>query len=281
MPSSGLLQMQAGSPPANDTPLNEIGFAEFTSKLITDVFYALVKANVTQTKSYLELLQSVSRSLTEFINETHDEIGGAQIVDLLTRVLPDTASGATKVTKAATLAPEDAKALGQTLAIATDTDTRHAALVGKLTGAAAAVKLTDIADGGTSGLTVFDEVLRAAARRLAADKYTLLKEMVKMGLLRLVVEHGVVETRLCYSTYASAYHETASASYESQSSAMSAKLGGGLMGFLMGAPAMSLSKNALKVSTARTTDRDISGSSVQVFGRVQIDFKTDYQPLNT
>ncbi len=83
MPSAGLLQQaQAGSPPANDTPLNEIGFAEFTSKLITDVFYALVSANVTQTKSYLELLQSVSKSLTVFINETHDEIGGAQLLDL-------------------------------------------------------------------------------------------------------------------------------------------------------------------------------------------------------
>jgi len=52
MPSAGLLQQaQAGSPPANDTPLNEIGFAEFTSKLITDVFYALVSATVTQAKS--------------------------------------------------------------------------------------------------------------------------------------------------------------------------------------------------------------------------------------
>lgn len=281
MSNTGLLQGQAGSPPANDTPLNEIGFAEFTSKLITDVFYALVSANVTQTKSYLELLQSVSKSLTEFINETHDEIGGAQILDLLTRVLPDTATATTKVVKTATLAPEDAKTLGQTLAIETDTDTRHGAIVTKLKDATAPVKLSDVADGGTSGPTVFDAVLRAAARRLAADKYTLLKEMVKMGLLRLVVEHGVVETRLCYSTYASTYHQAESASYETQASAMSVKVGGGLMGFLMGAPTMNLSRNSLKVSTARTTDRDISGSSVQVYGRVQIDFKTDYQPLNT
>lgn len=280
MPNAGLLQQQAGSPPANDTPLNEIGFAEFTSKLITDVFYALVSANVTQTKSYLELLQSVAKDLTVFVNETHDEIGGAQILDLLTRVLPDTGTGTTKVTKTATLAPEDAKALGQTLAIETDTDTRHAALVTQLKDAAAPVRLGDVAGGGTSGPTVFDAVLRAAARRLAADKYTLLKEMVKMGLLRLVVEHGVVETRLCYSTYASTYHQSESASYETQASAMNVKVGGGLMGFLMGAPTMNLSKNSLKVSTARTTDRDISGSSVQVYGRVQIDFKTDYQPLN-
>lgn len=281
MPNNTLLVQAGAGRPVNDTPLSEIGFAEFTSKLITDVFHALVHANMTQTKSYLELLQSVSKDLTVFINDTHDEIGGAQIVDLLTRVLPDTATGAPKVTKAATLAPEDAKTLGQTLRIETDTDARHGALVTKLSSAAAPVKLTDIADGGTSGPTVFDEVLRAAARRLAADKYTLLKEMVKMGLLRLVVEHGVVETRLCYSTYTSSYHQAESSNYERPGSSTQSKVAGGLLSMLLGVPVMNLSKNALKVSTARSTDRDISGSSVQVFGRVQIDFKTDYQPLNT
>lgn len=280
MPSTGLLQAQAGSPRANDTPLNEIGFAEFTAKLITDVFNALVSANVTQTQSYLELLQSVSKNLTDFINDTHDEIGGAQILDLLTRVLPDTTTGATKVIRTATLAPEDAKLLGQTLLIESDTDTRHGALVTKLKDAAAPVKLSDVADGGTSGPTVFDAVLNAAARRLAADKYTLLKEMVKMGLLRLVVEHGVVETRLCYSTYASSYHQAESSKYERPESATKAKVACGLISVLLGTPLMNLSKNSLKVTTARTTDRDISGSSVQVYGRVQIDFKTDYQPLN-
>jgi hypothetical protein len=282
MPSSiEMLKAGGGGAPVRDTPLNEIGFAEFTAKLITDVFNALVSANMTQTQAYLQLVQSVSKDLTVFINDTRDEIDGGQILDLLTRLLPDTATGASKVVKSGTLQPADAKALGQTLEIANYGDSAHGALVTKLKDTAAPLKLADAADGGSTGPTVFDAIVQATARRIAADKYTLLKEMVKMGLLRLVVEHGVIETRLCYSTYTSSYHATESAQYQTDSSTMSAKVGGGLMSFLLGGPSMGFSRSALKVSTARTTDRDIAGSSVNVYGRVQIDFKTDYQPLNT
>lgn len=281
MPNTELLQQAQGAggqKPVNDTPLNEIGFAEFTAKLITDVFNALVSANMTQTQSYLLLMQSVAKDLTTFINDTKDDIGGAQIVDLLTRLLPDAASAGTKVVKTGTLQPDDAKTLGHALAISSDSDAGHGALLTKLGSAAAPIKLADPVETGAAPW--FDAIVQAAARRIAADKYTLLKEMVKMGLLRLVVEHGVIETRLCYNTYASAYHAKESSNYTTGSMSTQFKVGGGLMGFLLGAPSMSMSTNRLTVSTARSTDRDISGSSVQVYGRVQIDFKTDYQPLS-
>ena len=282
MPNTELLQQMqgaGGSRPVNDTPLNEIGFAEFTAKLITDVFNALVSANMTQTQSYLLLMQGVAQDLTTFINDTQDGIAGAQILDLLTRMLPDSATGSSKVVKGGTLQPKDAKTLAQSLAIANDTDAAHGALLSKLDGAAAPLKLADPVDSG--GPPWFEAIVQAAARRIAADKYTLLKEMVKMGLLRLVVEHGVIETRLCYNTYASAYHAQESSNYTTAGLSTQAKVGGGLMGFLIGGPSFSTSTNTLTVSTARSTDRDISGSSVQVFGRVQIDFKTDYQPLSS
>ena len=37
---------------------NEIGFPEFTAKLIIDTFDALVAANLRQTQAYIELIQS-------------------------------------------------------------------------------------------------------------------------------------------------------------------------------------------------------------------------------
>jgi hypothetical protein len=281
---SGSQMMQINQAPVRDTPLNEIGFAEFTAKLITDVFNALVSANMTQTQAYIQLVQSVSKDLTSFINDTKDEIGGAQILDLLTRLLPDPAAGTSKVVKGGTLQVADAKALGESLTIANYGDTGHSSLVHSLTTAAAPVKLADPADGSAAGSgapSYFDAILDATAHRIAADKYSLLKEMVKMGLLRLVVEHGVIETRLSYNTYTSSFHASEASSYDRTASTLSGKLGGGLMSFLLGAPSLSETTNTLKVSTARSTDRDISGSAVQVFGRVQIDFKTDYQPLNT
>ena len=71
-----------------------------------------------------------------------------------------------------------------------------------------------------------------------------------------------------------------SSSFDRVTSSLNNKVGSGLMSFLLGTPSLSQSVS-LKVSTARSTDRDILGSAVQVFGRVQIDFNTDYPPLNT
>ena len=68
--------------------LNEIGFPEFTAKLITDTFDCLVAANIRQTQAYIELVQQISKSLTQFINDTRDDINGEQLLQFLAGALP-------------------------------------------------------------------------------------------------------------------------------------------------------------------------------------------------
>ena len=68
--------------------LDEIGFPEFTAKLITDTFDALVSANLRQTEAYIELVQSVAKSLKEYINDTHEDISGEELLRFLAAVLP-------------------------------------------------------------------------------------------------------------------------------------------------------------------------------------------------
>lgn len=128
---------------------------------------------------------------------------------------------------------------------------------------------------------MFAAILDAVAKRIAADKYTLLKEMVKMGMLRLVVEHGVIETRLTFNTYGSTFYQSNASQYHRDSFAVraSAKTGSFLSPWVKASASTSYS--SLNVSSANQSSRDVSGSSVQIFGRVQIDFKTDYQPLTT
>ena len=45
--AAGNLLQQISQVPVRDMPLDKIGFAGFTAKLITDVFNALVSANLT------------------------------------------------------------------------------------------------------------------------------------------------------------------------------------------------------------------------------------------
>ena len=42
----------------------------------------------------------------------------------------------------------------------------------------------------------------------------------------------------------------------------------------------STSYTSLAIRTSNESHRDVSGSRVQIFGRVQVNFKTDYAPLS-
>jgi len=253
------------------TRLDEIGFPEFTTKLVTDVFDALVSANIRQTQSYVELLQAVSKSLSEYINNTKDDIGGEEIVQFLAMVLPpDNASGSSSnATKVAS---------GQTL----DSDavtTLNAAL--EVPAEASVANDNKVATAGAVDAAALTAITNAVAIRLAANKYDLLKEMVKQGILRVVVESGTIETRLTFTTYGSSFHQTQSNKYHRDSFAFRSKAKTGGLVSLWAKASASTSYTSINVRTTKETQRDITGSRVQIFGGVTLNIKTDYLPLNT
>ena len=55
----------------------------------------------------------------------------------------------------------------------------------------------------------------------------------------------------------------------------------GQLGLGVGAGGANEKESFLHVTSARESQRDVSGSRVQIFGRVELQFKTDYVPLNT
>ena len=175
------------------TRLSEIGFPEFTTKLITDVFDALISSNIRQTEAYIELLQQTSKSLSSFINDTKDDISGDMILDFLARALPADVDNQEKVTAVennggnATLNQDQANALNAAL------ETPEEAGV------------ADNNQIAVDGQNSYDAILDAVARRISVNKYDMLKEMVKQGILRLVIENGDIETRLTFTTYGSSF----------------------------------------------------------------------------
>lgn len=253
------------------TRLDEIGFPEFTTKLVTDVFDALVSANIRQTQSYVELLQAVSKSLSEYINNTKDDIGGEEILQFLAATVPpDNPSGnsttASKVAEGGTLDADDVTALNSALKVPAD---------------AAVANNNEVAATGAVDSTALETIANAVAIRLAANKYDLLKEMVKQGILRVVVESGTIETRLTFTTYGSSFQMNQANSYHRDSFAFRAKAKTGSLVSLWAKAAASTAYTSVNVRTTKETQRDISGSRVQIFGGVTLNIKTDYLPLNT
>ena len=138
----------------------------------------------------------------------------------------------------------------------------------------------NVATAGQIDQDAYDKIMDAVANRIAANKYDLLKEMVKQGILRLVVENGLIETRLTFNTYGSSFYQGKSKDYNRKNFSFKAKAKtGGLVSAWCKASA-STAYSSVRVSTAEKVDQDRSGSRVNIFGQVRINFKTDYLPLN-
>ncbi|PKW27656.1 hypothetical protein [Phycicoccus duodecadis] len=248
--------------------LDEINFPEFTCKLVSDVFDALVASNIRQQQAQIELLKETAKTLTTYINDTKDDIGPEEIMQLLSAAAPPADATATsepsKVAVDQTLTAADATAVNKALEVTGGgvADDNKVATAKKLT-------QPDV-----------DKIKEAAAIRIAANKYTLLVEMVKLGMLRLVVDNGSIETGLNFRAYGSDYFSTHSTDYSRSAFDFRASAkSGGLVSLWVKASA-STAFSTVRVSTTDTVSGNSSGVDVQITGGVKINFHTDYLPLN-
>lgn len=247
--------------------LNEIRFPEFTAKLIGDTFDALVMANLKQTESYISLVQQVSKSLSAYINETKDDTTGAEILSFLEAILPAVASDTehdTSVRRDRPLSKEQADTLNKALAVPEEVADQPATYQ----------ENEDLSDDNK-----WQGLLDAIAVRIAANKYTLLQEMVKQGILRLVVENGTIETRLIFTTFGSQSYSRDASYYQRDKTNKRSSAGAGFILAPLFSAKQSTESTTVTVTTTKESSRDISGSRVQIYGGVTINFKTDYQPL--
>lgn len=247
--------------------LDEIGFPEFTAKLITDTFDALVSANLRQTEAYIELVQSVAKSLAEFINDTKDDISGEELLQFLAAALPPA--------DPASEDPREVKA-GETL---TDDDVELLNTAIETPAEAGVPDNNKVATAGELDQAKVDAIFEAVAKRIAANRYDLLKEMVKQGILRLVVETGVIESRLTFTTYGSTFYQKNANSYHRSTYRRVSKGKTSGIVSIFGSYSSNTKRTSVSVRTTKETHRDITGSRVQIFGLVRVNFKTDYLPL--
>ena len=259
----------------NATRLSEIGFPEFTAKLITDTFNAITSSYLDQTAQYIGVVQAMSQTLQDYINNTVDDISSDEIGafllgisglndDALNFLLGDSATPGS-------LNSAEATAINSAVALPPAAGTSSApATAGNLTNA----KKQNIAE--------------AIARRVANNKYDLLQTMVRQGVLRLYVDNGIIETRLTFTTYGESVSSSATTNRQRLEAKGSSGFGagggfGGIVGntlAIFGAGGgFANNSTKLAVTTSQASQRDVSGSRVQIFGRVRLNFKTDLLPL--
>ena len=253
----------------NAARLTEINFPEFTAKLITGTFEAITTSYIEQMAQYVNVLKAASQTLQDYITNTVDDISADEINAFLVA-----------------LGTLDDAALNFLVGDSTNAVTVVDPALGVITSAVAVPAAAGAPAVLTGNAAARKDAIRAAiARRIAVNKYDLLQTMVRQGLLRLYVDNGTIETRLTFTTYGQVASSSSTTNRNRAESSFAAGAGGGVGGLipngLLGvAGGLATSKSTLSVSTAQSSQRDVSGSRVQVFGRVKLNFKTDFLPLN-
>ncbi|CAM2142181.1 conserved hypothetical protein [Paraburkholderia tropica] len=252
--------------------LGDIGFPEFTCKLITDTFDALISANIRQTESYLELVKTVETGVSKFIKETKDEISGEMILEFLSKVLPDNEKDSNELTKVrpgGKLTDEDAELLKKEVELDKPENPTNPDDPGD----------TPIT-AGTIDDKKYKSIIDAVAKRIANDKYKILQTLVNQGFSRLVVDNGEIETKLTFNVTGKEQTDKFNTTTETinENRNINARgFGVGWGGLIRGAAHANYNK--VTVSTATVTAASSSSVNIDVFGHVKINFRTDYNPL--
>lgn len=291
-------------------------YVNFTVNLITSTFEALLQAHHSQVEAYAELVGTLSQGLTTYINETNNDIQISEILDFITN-LPLEQAGLLEVGQQLThngddtnsdpvlgVAPID-NASATPVSFATQIqeivspNNSDSAIVQILNGIKEVLfkpegqddnimgnpyqKLTDaITANNNQGIeSAFLDIVRTV---LSYNKYGMLQQMVETGLLRMVIDKGLIRTDFnmefteSYSDEASSKQRNRYRTVTKDRVLPSPGLARNL--FQRKYHQMRVAKQKVLTVTKRKNSQsnDTSGT-VQMGALVEIHFSTDYKPL--
>ena len=280
----------------------DIPFVDFTKDLVTGVFDSLVEAHVLQMEEYAEFVNSLTQDLSTYINNTQDGVSFEDITSFvqnydLPQIDNDALVSALEQLEAPTGSPTPAD---PNPANPATTDTWWGGLINGLAPAVSNLvdKINDpseiaglqalddynnnVLDG--AGLLVvpsYKQIHDAIAALITSNKYGLLQTIAKQGAMRLVVTEGEVETKITFSTWNNSSRSHSGGQSGKKKIKIKDKQKRGVFGRIFkGRDKTKTKSRTITVNTAKSYQRDSSGTKVDIFGRVLIKFKTDYAPLN-
>lgn len=283
----------------------DIPFVEFTKELVTGVFDSLVEAHILQMEEYATFVNSLTQDLSTYINNTQDGVDFNQISDFIRNYeLPQPPSTTDITTLLSNIQPpaENPTNTAYDDKPAT-TDTWWGGLINALAPAVgdlvskiddpsehlALDSLNNYNNALLSGAEIvadtmptYKQIHDSIAALIVSNKYGLLQTMSKQGVMRLVVTEGEIETKITFSTWnnsSKGYESGNSVKAKDKSKAKDVR-GGGIIGLFRNKRKRKSTNRTVTVNTAKSYQRDSSGTKVDIFGRVLIKFKTDYAPLN-
>lgn len=257
--------------------LDNIGFPEFTANLINSVYDALLSGTLKQMEAYQELLSAVSKTLEQFQEANYSEVSIAEAQDWLLQNFPVTYTDngqENKVSKFGKASNGDG--------------------IGKFN--KTTKTYDDISDSGDSDLsnlkevlgndiagnfdkeTTYSQLIDAVRKKIAGNRYTILKEMVKLGIMRLFVKEAEIETKLTFSV--SVTEMKGQSNYTYTNSSFSAGIsGGGVIKKVFNISGQ-VSYSKVNVKTSSSWASTFGTASADIMGRVLVKLQSDFIQLS-
>ena len=264
--------------------LDNIGFPEFTANLINSVYDALLSGTLKQMEAYQELLSSVSKTLREFQEANYSEVTIAEAQDWLVQNFPVTYTDSNgkehKVSKIGAVSVNGVMKIGKL---------REDDLPNSLTYIEFANldepdldKLKNLLGnelaGNFTNSTNYDDLITAIRKKIAGNRYTILKEMVKLGIMRLFVKEAEVETKLTFSVSVTEMQGQNNYTY-TNGSFSSGISGGGVIKKVFNISG-NLSYSKVNVRTSSSWARTLGTASADIMGRVLVKLQSDFIQLS-
>lgn len=274
-----------------------IPYVEFTSGLIDGVFSTLIDSHTTQVQTFMELFSSISQGLESYINNTVDDIDDEETLEFLQNIpevaeatlpapLPEGATADTTVLEQLVGVFTSGNPAG-TVNVATSTASTLLGALGA-NGVNLPAPLEELSSSLPTSTAETQElptaaIFEAVAQRIAANRFGVLENMMQMGMMRLVVDRGELETSIKVKTFErhTDVVKDKTKDKEKLKKKTKTKMKTGLIFRLFG---KAKRKNKVKstqmhISKHSELHKDVSGSSVGIAARVKLEFSTDHMSL--
>jgi hypothetical protein len=230
--------------------IDNVNFPQFVSDLLKGVFDANLAVQTQQIETYQELLKTATASVAKFVNAIDDTAAFGYLAennsDEFNIDFSDT----------------DTDDSGQPAAVLTSSDGEP----------------VDIGDNQVKAKIMDAKIAMAKEQR------ALLREIILMGVTRLVVEDGEVNASVLFDIKASEQINKAdkAALKKSASTSRSLSGGGGLLGKIFGGISGGGTRSSRKteISVASAKSQSSTDLAAKLAGSVKIKFKSDYFKLD-
>lgn len=223
--------------------VESVDFPQFVADLLKAVFDANMKVMKTQTDSYIKLMKEATKSTADFIKKIKDDESFAK--------LAETRSDQYNVTT-------EKQSDGSSKLVLTNPEGEK----------------QDVEDN-----EVKRHILEAKIN-MAKEHRAALREVLLMGVTRLVVEKGEIEAGVEFSVKASRESKAHHDDQNINTLGVNLEYGGGIMGAIFGGPSGSVNMTNTNIQVNTSDKKATDDLSAVLKGKVNIKFKTDYFKLD-